>query len=80
MATGTIEERLAAVEAELARLTMRLEGQPEGIIGRTNLKLIEEMFGVFSDSPLFDSVMRTIEENRERERQEAERADEATQI
>ena len=37
--------------------------------------------GIFANEPMFDSVMRTIDENREREREEANRlADKAETI
>ena len=43
------------------------------VIGTTDPRLIEEMIGIFAESPNFDEVMRSIEAERERERHEAER-------
>jgi hypothetical protein len=74
----SVEERLSDLEAEVAELKAREGGRRYGVVGRSNPRLIRQMIGTFADSPLHANVVRHIEENRERERREAEReADEA---
>jgi predicted signal transduction protein with EAL and GGDEF domain len=70
-----LEERLAAVEAEVRRLRDQRENHRAGVIGRTNPELINEMFGIFADDPLFERMVQRMEAERERERREAEAED-----
>lgn len=76
MSTSTFEERIVALQAEVVRLKAEAaaKGERYGVIGRTNPKIIEEMFGVFANDPEAEAVQRFIEEEREREREEARRA------
>lgn len=71
---ATIEERLAEVEAQVAQLMRQTAPavRRPGVTGKTNPQVIEELFGVFANDPHFDRVVQTIEENRARERREAE--------
>ena len=72
MATETIlEERFAALEAEVERLRLKLEGQDSRISERTKPDFLDTMIGIHADSPAFEEVTRQIQEEREREREEA---------
>ena len=74
MAAETVlEERFAALEAEVARLRMKLEAQPPRVSERTSPDFLDTMVGVHADSPAFEEVTRRIQEEREREREEARR-------
>jgi hypothetical protein len=68
----TLEERIAALEAEMRSVKAQINGTRYGVTGKTNPQLIAEMFGVFADEPMFDRMVRRMEEERERERREAE--------
>jgi hypothetical protein len=81
MRAGTTEERLAALEAEVARLRATVEGERPGVIGKTRPDFLDTMVGIHANSPHFEEVVRRIETERERERAEARRLaelDEAT--
>lgn len=67
----TTEERLASLEADVARLKAQLPSQRYGVTGRTNPQVMEEMFGVFKNNPQAESVLNAIEQEREKERREA---------
>lgn len=74
MAAETIlEERFAALEAEVARLRLKLEAQPSRVPERTSPDFLDTMVGIHADSPAFEEVTRRIQEEREREREEARR-------
>jgi hypothetical protein len=81
------EERFAALEAEVARLRAKVEGQHDkgqhpNVTGRTRPDFLDTMFGIHANSPDFKEVTCRIMEEREREREEANRllaADEAVQ-
>ena len=74
MAAETIlEERFAALEAEVARLRRELEAQRPPVSGRTSPDFLDTMIGIHADSPAFEEVTRRIQEEREREREEARR-------
>lgn len=66
-----LEERFAALEAEVARLRMKLEGQPPCVSERTSPDFLDTMIGIHADSSAFEEVTRRIQEEREREREEA---------
>ncbi|MBB6050827.1 hypothetical protein [Armatimonas rosea] len=69
MAIGSLEERVTALEKKLAALSEASERRL-GVTGRTNPEVLEEMFGVFADSPHAREVLDTIAAERERERRE----------
>lgn len=74
MATETIlEERFAALEAEVARLRTKLEESSPRVSERTSPDFLDTMVGIHEDSPAFEEVTRLIQEERERERVEARR-------
>ncbi len=74
MAAETIlKERFAALEAEVARLRMKLEAQPPGVSERTSPDFLDTMIGIHADNPAFEEVTRQIQAEREREREEARR-------
>jgi hypothetical protein len=76
MSEYTLEERVTQLERELARLRQSVEGARPGVTGRTHPDLLDRYFGLFANSPNFDEVQQQIEADREREREEARRADE----
>ena len=67
------EERVAALEAEVARLRAKIEGQRPGVTGRTSPDFLDTMFGIHANSPDFAEVTRRIMAEREQEREEARR-------
>lgn len=74
MATETIlEERFGTLEAEVARLRMKLGEQKPRLSGRTSPDFLDTMIGIHADSPAFEEVTVCIQDERERERQEARR-------
>jgi hypothetical protein len=60
MATANIEQRVAALKAEVAELKSRLTDTPNGKTGWWN-----EIAGAFADDPAFDEAMRLGREYRE---------------
>ena len=64
---------MAALVAKVAALE-RGSTRP-GVTGRTNPQLLEELFGVFANSPHAQQVLSDIERGRERERTEVRRAE-----
>jgi hypothetical protein len=79
MATASTEERLAALEAEVARLRAVVTGERPGVIGRTRPDFLDTMFGIHANSAAFEEMTREIEAERERERDEARRQAEQDQ-
>lgn len=71
MATATLEERLTAVEKELAELRARRDaGERPGVIGRTRPDFVDQFFGIFAEDETAERVFRNIAAAREREREE----------
>ncbi len=68
-----MEERFAALEAEVARLRTRIEGRSNRVAGQTSHDFLDTMIGIHANSPAFEEVTRRLEEERERERVEARR-------
>ena len=71
MAAATIEERLSALEQEVAQLKDQLYGERPGVTGRTRPDFLDKYTGTFANSPMFEEMVRSVEEERERERREA---------
>lgn len=71
MAEATIEERVRALEQEVAQLKDQFTGERPGVTGRTRPDFLEKYVGIFADSPMFEEMVRSVEEERERERREA---------
>ncbi len=66
MAIGTLEQRVAAVEQELAQLKQQVNGEtPQSI-----LPWWEQNFGTFADSEHYEEAMRLGREYRESLRSE----------
>lgn len=61
MATGTLEERVAAVEQELAALKQQVNGDTPP----SPLPWWEQIFGSFADSEHYEEAMRLGREYRE---------------
>ena len=66
-----LEERFAALEAEVARLRLILEEQRPPVSERTRPDFLDTMIGIHANSPAFEEVTCRIQEEREREREEA---------
>lgn len=71
MATETVEERLAALEWEVAQLKTQVGGARPDSTGRTSPDFLEKYTGIFANDPLFEEMVRFTEEERERDRREA---------
>lgn len=73
------EERFTLLEAEVARLRAKVEGENSNVtgrrssVGRTSPDFLDTMVGIHANSPDFEEVTRRIEAEREREREEARR-------
>jgi|GEM_PF-2394055 hypothetical protein len=67
------EERIAALEAEVARLRARVEGLHPSVTAHSSPDFLDTMFGIHANSPDFEEVTRRIMAEREREREEARR-------
>ena len=62
MVPPTVERRIAELEQKVALL-----------MGKTRPDFLETMIGVHANSPLFEEMVRSLEEEREGEREEARR-------
>lgn len=65
MATATIEERLAALEAEVAQIKAQRNGERPGVIGRTRADFLQNYTRRSANSPMFDEVMAAVAAERE---------------
>lgn len=72
MSDTTLEQRREALEREIAQIREQYKDQPRAVIGQTSPDFLKKYTGMFADDPMFESVMRSIEERREQERLEAE--------
>lgn len=75
--TATIEERLSALESEVAQLKVQAADARPGVIGRTRPGFLDTFAGVFAHHPAFEEVVWQAEQEREQERREASREDAA---
>jgi hypothetical protein len=64
MASQTVEERLTQLESKVALL-----------MAKTSPDFLDTMVGIHANSPLFDQMIHSIEEERRREREKAARED-----
>ena len=64
MATQTVEERLTQLESKVALL-----------MARTRPDFLDTMVGIHANSPMFEQMVRSMEEERQQEREEASRED-----
>jgi hypothetical protein len=63
MASVPLEDRVAALEAEVARLKAKVEGEP-----RTSADWLDKVWASFADDPLYEEAMRLGREWRESSR------------
>lgn len=70
MATATLEERVTAVEQELAALKHHVNHEP------TRLPWWEKIAGTFANNPEYDEAMRLGREWRESQREDYDRDEE----
>jgi hypothetical protein len=73
MVAPTLEERLIALENEVARLRTRVEGEGLKTIGKTRPDFLDTMVGIHANSPMFEEMIRLLADDRERERGQAHR-------
>ena len=71
MATLSVEERLAALEAEVAQLKTQLTQQKQ----ETSIPWWQQISGVFKDDPMFEEAMRLGREWRESQRMDYDEDD-----
>lgn len=71
MSDATIEERLSVLEQEVARLRTQVSGGRPPAANRTSPDFLEKYTGMFANDPLFEEMVRHVEEERERDRQQA---------
>lgn len=77
MATATLEERLTAVEAELAELKARQWSplpERKGVTGRTAPDFLDRFVGIYENDEMAERMFRAVEAEREKERVEARKA------
>ena len=81
MTESTFEEYLAGVQAEVVRRKdeAQAKGERYGVTGHTNPQKLEEMFGMFANNPHAEAVLQSMEDEREKEREEARRAPEESE-
>ncbi len=72
MAKQSIEERVAALEADMRQVKSQTSTQRAGVWGTTQPERIDEMFGIFAADPLFDRMVERMRTQREIEQQAAE--------
>lgn len=65
MVAATIEERLEAVESELARLKAQFAPRPPSVIGRTAPDFLDRIYGAYADNEAFEEAVRYGREWRE---------------
>ncbi|MES2464549.1 MAG: hypothetical protein V4671_28640 [Armatimonadota bacterium] len=68
----TTEERLAALEQEMAAVKQQLNRERAGVIGRTRPDFLQNYTRRSTNSPLFDEVAQAIQAEREKEREAAQ--------
>ena len=66
LTTQTLEQRVALLETELARVIALLPGIPQAN-GREDPLTNDLPFGVFADDPYFDEILHKMREERELE-------------
>ncbi len=71
MPTETTEDRLQALEREVAQIKAQLSAPRPGVLGRTSPDFLDQYVGIFANDPLFEEMVRFTEEERERERRAA---------
>ena len=57
MSTPTLEERVAALEAQVARLNQQLEQKNDGAAANAKVPWWKQIAGVFADDPAFLEAM-----------------------
>jgi hypothetical protein len=75
MAIASLEERVAALEAEVARLKRQMQGNASADKPRW-----EQIYGTFANDPIFDEAMRLGREYRESLRPAADEPDDSEDV
>lgn len=69
---ATTEERIEALEAEVAWLKAQVSPPRSGVIGKTRPNFLESFAGIFADDPAFEEMDRAIQQERAEERRRAQ--------
>ena len=68
----TMEERLAALEQEMAAVKQQLNRERAGVIGRTRPDFLQNYTRRSANSTLFDEVAQAVQAERDKEREAAQ--------
>lgn len=71
---ATMEERLAALESEMAQLREQVktkQAEKSDVIGRTRPDFLDRFFGMYAENPEAQEVLHSVNAERERQREEA---------
>jgi hypothetical protein len=71
----TTEERIRHLEADVEWLKAQVSPQRPGVVGKTHPSFLETCVGIFADDPFFEEMDQKIQQEREKERQQATQSD-----
>ena len=69
---ATTEERIQALEAEVAWLKVQVSPPRSGVIGKTRPNFLDSFTGIFADDSAFEEIERAIQKERTEERRQAQ--------
>ena len=71
----TTEERIRHLEADVEWLKAQVSPQRPGVVGKTHPDFLETFVGIFAADPYFEEMDQKIQQEREKERQQAKLSD-----